>query len=93
MERFYMHLKHSDSIVKSLRETKLEMIQSDVLSHPYYWAGFIISGKADQVIFPKPYKAVFILLGILLVVSTAVILYLKIPSHFSKRSASASEGR
>ena len=50
MERFYMHLRSSESITNSLRKAKLEMISSDILSHPYYWAGFIVSGKADQVI-------------------------------------------
>jgi hypothetical protein len=53
MERFYTHLKNSNSIMSSLREAKLEMIESDVLSHPYYWAGFIVSGKADHIIFPN----------------------------------------
>lgn len=56
MERFYIHLRSSQSIMNALRKAKLEMITSDTLSHPYYWAGFIISGKADQIIFPKPIK-------------------------------------
>jgi hypothetical protein len=29
------------------------MIDSDMVSHPYYWAGFIVSGKSDQVVFPN----------------------------------------
>lgn len=53
MERFYTHLRSSNSIMNALRKAKLEMIDSDVLSHPYYWAGFISSGKADEVIFPR----------------------------------------
>jgi len=28
------------------------LIDSNTLSHPYYWAGFIVSGKADEIIFP-----------------------------------------
>jgi len=32
------------------------MIDSKVLSHPYYWAGFILNGKTDGVIFPSPFK-------------------------------------
>ncbi len=54
MERFYTHLRSSKSIINSLRKTKLELIGSDSLSHPYYWAGFIVSGKADQKIFNHP---------------------------------------
>ena len=51
MERFYTHLRSSNSIMDALQKAKLEMIESDVLSHPYYWAGFIASGKTDEVIF------------------------------------------
>jgi CHAT domain-containing protein/tetratricopeptide (TPR) repeat protein len=60
MERFYFHLRSSDSIMSALRKAKLELIDSNTLSHPYYWAGFIVSGKADEVIFPHPMKKWFI---------------------------------
>lgn len=62
MERFYTHLRSSESIMDGLRKAKLEMIDSDVLSHPYYWAGFVISGKAAQIIFPN-YINRWLLLG------------------------------
>ena len=52
MERFYFHLRSSESIMSALRKAKLELIDSNTLSHPYYWAGFIVSGKADEVVFP-----------------------------------------
>ena len=51
MERFYTHLRSPKSITDSLRKTKLELIDSEALSHPYYWAGFIASGKTDQKVF------------------------------------------
>jgi tetratricopeptide (TPR) repeat protein len=51
MHRFYTHLRSADSIVDALRRSKIEMINSEVLSHPFYWAGFIVSGKADKVLF------------------------------------------
>ncbi len=60
MERFYFHLRSSKSIMGALRKAKLELIDSNALSHPYYWAGFIVSGKADEVIFPNPIKKWFI---------------------------------
>jgi CHAT domain-containing protein len=66
MERFYTYLKASESIMNSLRKAKLEMINSGVLSHPYYWAGFVISGKADHIIFQRDYKRWFLLCAILL---------------------------
>ncbi len=51
MQRFYTHLRSADSIVDALRKSKIEMINSEALSHPFYWAGFVVSGKADKVIF------------------------------------------
>jgi len=53
MERFYLHLRSATTIGHALRRAKLEMIDSGTLSHPYYWAGFIVTGKADTVIFPR----------------------------------------
>jgi len=52
MQRFYSHLASAQTSVDALRMSKLEMIQSNELSHPFYWAGFVISGEADKVIFP-----------------------------------------
>jgi CHAT domain-containing protein/tetratricopeptide (TPR) repeat protein len=53
LERFYLHLRSAHPVMDSLRLAKLEMIDSKVLDHPYYWAGFIVSGNADRVIFPR----------------------------------------
>ncbi|MFQ6082908.1 MAG: tetratricopeptide repeat protein [Candidatus Aminicenantia bacterium] len=51
MERFYFHLKSSQPKLKALRKVKLEMINSKTaLAHPYYWAGFIISGQSEGVV-------------------------------------------
>jgi CHAT domain-containing protein len=74
MERFYTHLKSSESIASSLRKAKLEMINSEILSHPYYWAGFIVSGKADQIIFSKN-TLKFILVGLLIIFICAIIVF------------------
>ncbi len=53
LERFYVHLRSARPVMDSLRLAKLEMIDSGVLSHPYYWAGFVVSGNSDRVIFPR----------------------------------------
>lgn len=53
LERFYVHLHASSSIADALRKAKIEMINSRVLDHPYYWAGFIATGETDRVIFPR----------------------------------------
>jgi CHAT domain-containing protein/Tfp pilus assembly protein PilF len=77
MERFYRHLRGSESLMEALRNAKLEMISSGTLSHPYYWAGFIISGKADSRTFPGRRNLVLLLastIGIsLLIVLAAAI--------------------
>jgi tetratricopeptide (TPR) repeat protein len=56
MERFYTHLASAQTAVDALRMSKLEMIHSTALAHPFYWAGFVISGEADKVIFPPRHK-------------------------------------
>ena len=76
MERFYFHLRSSESIMEALRKAKLEMIESGVLSHPYYWAGFIASGKTDEIIFPNT-SSKWIFLGALLVVVFGTVLILR----------------
>lgn len=73
MERFYRHLRSSESIVDALRKVKLEMINSQALSHPYYWAGFIVSGKADEIVFPRSINR-FILFGISFLILIGIIL-------------------
>jgi CHAT domain-containing protein/tetratricopeptide (TPR) repeat protein len=51
MQRFYSHLASSQTAVDALCRSKLEMIHSTELAHPFYWAGFVITGDADKVIF------------------------------------------
>jgi CHAT domain-containing protein/tetratricopeptide (TPR) repeat protein len=53
LERFYVHLRSANPVMESLRQAKLEMIGSEVLAHPYYWAGFIIAGNTDTIIFQR----------------------------------------
>jgi CHAT domain-containing protein/tetratricopeptide (TPR) repeat protein len=53
LKRFYVHLRAASSVTDALRKAKIEMINSKVLDHPYYWAGFIATGETDKVIFPR----------------------------------------
>jgi len=48
MGRFYRHLKDGKTAAGSLQLAKTEMIGSEHYSHPYYWAGFIVTGAADR---------------------------------------------
>ena len=56
MERFYFHLKSSESSAQALRQVKLEMVDSGVVSHPYYWAPFILTGDGSSKVFVPTYK-------------------------------------
>jgi CHAT domain-containing protein/Tfp pilus assembly protein PilF len=78
MERFYTHLRSSDSIMNALRKAKLEMIDSGTLSHPYYWAGFIISGKANHTIFPNPIFKLIILGSVCLLIAGIIIFIIRL---------------
>ena len=44
MEKFYENLQKQQSYTKALREAKIWMIENKN-SHPYYWAGFVGSGR------------------------------------------------
>lgn len=50
MDRFYYYLKTGHSVEKGLKKAKLELINSETLSHPYYWGGFIAAGHAARVV-------------------------------------------
>jgi len=65
MQRYYLHLRSSNSIMNALQKTKLELIDSDVLSHPYYWAGFVVTGKSDKIIYSLAKKKWFIIILLL----------------------------
>lgn len=71
MERYYFHLRSSNSIMDSLRKTKFEMIDSDVLSHPYYWAGFVVTGKSDKIIYPSATKKLILIILLIFLIGGA----------------------
>ena len=71
MERYYFHLRSSNSIMDSLRKTKLEMIDSDVLSHPYYWAGFVVTGNSDKIIYPSAAKKLILIILLIFLIGGA----------------------
>jgi CHAT domain-containing protein/Tfp pilus assembly protein PilF len=71
MERYYFHLRSSNSIMDSLHKTKLEMIGSDVVSHPYYWAGFVVTGKSDRIIFPSAIKKLILVVLLIFLIGGA----------------------
>ncbi len=86
MERYYSHLCSSNSIMDSLQKAKLEMIGSGIFSHPYYWAGFIVTGNSDKIInLSGPKKLILIVSLLLLGGGIAALIILKKP--FKPRSS------
>ncbi|UCC41630.1 MAG: CHAT domain-containing protein [Candidatus Aminicenantes bacterium] len=88
MQRYYFHLRSSNTIMDSLHKTKLEMIDSDVLSHPYYWAGFVVTGRSDKTIYPSATKKliIIILLIFLIVGASSLIIFKKFSNPSSPSS-------
>lgn len=82
MERFYLHLKSSQTQAEALRAVKLEMIDSSVVSHPYYWAAFILSGYGDLKIFVPGYRTPLLIgLSVLGLTLGAFIFRRKVLNH------------
>lgn len=75
MQNFYRHLKDADTPAQSLRAAKLEMIQTQATSHPFYWAGFIVTGDADYRIFGSKRIWAFLLAAVILT-AAAVCVYI-----------------
>ncbi|WCO02809.1 CHAT domain-containing protein [Psychroserpens ponticola] len=53
MSAFYKHLKQGNTKDEALKNAKLDYIKNTpetALQHPYYWAGFIISGNTDALV-------------------------------------------
>jgi CHAT domain-containing protein len=46
MKRFFTHLSNAESVPHALSQARKEMIRDGRHSHPYYWAGFILNGRA-----------------------------------------------
>jgi len=57
MKAFYKQLITGKSLEKGLQSAKLEYLQNadPTKIHPYYWAGFVISGNTSPL-FPKKWK-------------------------------------
>jgi len=69
MQRFYYYLSNSVSIVEALKKAKLEMISSENVNHPYFWAAFVISGDGSKVILKNKFNKIYILLFLFFIVT------------------------
>ncbi|WP_178986756.1 CHAT domain-containing protein [Winogradskyella helgolandensis] len=53
MSYFYKHLKRGEYKDEALKNAKLDYIENtddDLLKHPYYWSGFVITGNTDALV-------------------------------------------
>jgi CHAT domain-containing protein/Tfp pilus assembly protein PilF len=56
MESFYHYIKTPATLTQALQKAKLEMIRSSAVSHPFYWASFVIAGDTDHQVFYRSGK-------------------------------------
>lgn len=57
MTSFYQHLKNGQNKAASLRKAKLDYLENTTdknLQHPYYWAGFVVSGDVSPIVSENP---------------------------------------
>ncbi|MCX6564184.1 MAG: CHAT domain-containing protein [Candidatus Aminicenantes bacterium] len=90
MERFYRRLRAADPITDALRAAKLDLIRSPAFSHPYYWAGYVVTGDAAKVVLPGKPWGLFIA-GI--AAALAVILWAILSPRTGSSSSAGKRGR
>ncbi len=74
MTAFYKHLKDGkakDIALKNAKEEYLNTTNEIALKHPYYWAGFIVSGNTSPLI--NSTTNVYLYIGILLLIVLAFL--------------------
>ena len=58
MMYFYEHLKLGETKDEALKNAKLDYLKhtdDDLLKHPYYWSGFVLSGNTDALVEKQNY--------------------------------------
>jgi CHAT domain-containing protein len=86
MERFYFHLKNHSNLMDALRAAKIELIRSGVLSHPYYWGAFLLTGDATRKPFNRPvFNGLSLVLALSLVMGLSIIW--RVRSHGKRKSS------
>lgn len=76
MVSFYEYLKEGKPKNKALQLAKLEYLNTtddEVLKHPYYWAGFVISGDTSAITSSTNYM-LWALIGVIIVLLIGLIL-------------------
>jgi CHAT domain-containing protein len=85
MISFYENLKNGETKSVALQKAKLEYINTtnnDKLSHPYYWAGFVLYGTDDPIYSPS--NTLYIAIGIILFLIILIFLFVKMKADKKK---------
>ncbi|SRX55410.1 CHAT domain-containing tetratricopeptide repeat protein [Aequorivita sp. CIP111184] len=80
MLSFYKNLKKGQNKAQALQQAKLEYLKNaktEKLQHPFYWAGFVISGDNSPIHFSEPFwqKPIVIIALLIVLASLLVIVY------------------
>jgi CHAT domain-containing protein len=78
MNRFYIHIKSGNSIALALQNAKIDMIATRAYSHPFFWAGFVVSGYASNTFYSNELLTLYsIFLPIFIIIFFALVMVLK----------------
>ncbi len=80
MQYFYKNLKTKLNIDKALRQAKIQYLKhsDNMFSHPYYWAGFIQTGKTDTFLLTAHNNYfLVVLIGVICLISAFAFLRFK----------------
>ena len=70
MAYFYNHLKKGEAKDEALKNAKLDYLKNtedELLKHPYYWSGFVITGNTDALVKTHNYLIYFSILPIIVI--------------------------
>jgi CHAT domain-containing protein len=95
MTRFYATARGDRSTAQALQNAKLQFLRSSgTWSHPYYWAGYLLSGDGQQRWPPVvPWSAIAAWAAVALLALTAAIRAAAMASRFRLLRRTASQSR
>ncbi len=71
MTYFYEHLKQGETKDEALKNAKLDYLKNtddELLKHPYYWSGFVLTGNTDALVEPNSYWYYLLILPFLILI-------------------------
>ncbi len=71
MNYFYEHLKKGEAKDEALKNAKLDYLKytdDELLKHPYYWSGFVLSGNTDALVEKQNYWIYLAILPLIIII-------------------------